>query len=232
MRRLRAIALCALRVVGAAAWAPALELKKLHNASFAAAAPWERVKRELLRSLGPQADDGVARARAAFGAPRELIVILDQIFARYDQCAERLGLEKIKTIGDAYMIAAGAPEPYPDHQDAIAELALALVRVTQDLASELELPLAVRIGIHTGIAWGGVIGQTRIAFDVWGDTVNMAARMERHGVPGRIQLSDETASRLSQRFLIEVRGVISVKSKGDVRTHFLNGMKTPAGPGD
>ena len=165
-------------------------------------------------------------------APRELIAILDQIFDRYDQCAERLGLEKIKTIGDAYMIAAGAPEPYPDHQDAIAELALELVKVTQDLATELELPLAVRIGIHTGIAWGGVIGQTRIAFDVWGDTVNMAARMERHGVPGRIQLSQETASRLSPRFLVEVRGVISVKSKGEVRTHFLNGMKEPAGPGD
>jgi adenylate cyclase len=161
---------------------------------------------------------------AASVVPRDLIVILDQIFDRYDRCARRLGLEKIKTIGDAYMIAAGAPEPYPGHHDAIAELSLDLVRATQEMAVELGLPLDVRIGIHTGVAWGGVIGQTRIAFDVWGDTVNMAARMERHGLPGRIQLSAETAERLASRFIVEERGIIPVKNKGDVQTYFLNGM--------
>ena len=83
----------------------------------------------------------------------------------------------------------------------------------------------MRIGIHSGVAWGGVIGQTRIAYDIWGDTVNMAARMEQHGVPGRIQLSEETARRLSEGFRIEERGLVAIKNKGEVKTYFLNGVE-------
>ncbi len=160
-------------------------------------------------------------------APRDLIRILDEIFERYDSCARRLGLEKVKTIGDAYMIAAGAPEPLPNHCDAIAELALDLVRVTHEMAEERELPLDVRIGVHTGVAWGGVIGQTRIAFDIWGDTVNRAARMEQHGLPGRIHLSEETVKGLAPRFVVEERGLIDLKGIGGLRTYFLVGEGTP-----
>lgn len=157
--------------------------------------------------------------------PRELIVMLDRIFARYDACAEAHGLEKLKTIGDAYMIAAGAPEPLDNHPDVVASLALDLVHATRELAVELDIPLEVRIGIHTGVAWGGVIGQTRIAFDLWGDTVNVASRMERHGVPGRIQITDDTARLLDPRFVLEERGVIAVKNRGKVLTHFLEGVR-------
>jgi len=163
---------------------------------------------------------------AASRAPRDLITILDRIVSRYDACAERYGLEKIKTIGDGYMIAAGAPEPYPDHADAIASLALDLQRVTVEMAEALALPLAVRIGIHSGVVWGGVLGQNRIAFDIWGDTVNLASRLERHGVAGRIQVSEETAALLSPRFVLEERGPIAVKDKGTLTTHFLTGLRS------
>ncbi len=162
---------------------------------------------------------------ASSRTPRDLITILDHIVSRYDACAERYGLEKIKTIGDCYMIAAGTPEPYPDHADAIASLALDLQRVTVEMAETLALPLAVRIGIHTGLVWGGVLGQNRIAFDIWGDTVNLASRLERHGVAGRIQISDETAALLSSRFMLEARGPIVVKDKGTITTHFLTGLR-------
>lgn len=158
--------------------------------------------------------------------PRELIQILDHIFNEYDGIAQELGLEKIKTIGDAYMIAAGAPDPYPGHEDAIAEMALRMVSITHELAVDFELPLDVRIGVHTGVAWGGVIGQTRIAYDIWGDTVNMSARMEQHGIPGSIQISNETAQRLSDRFITEERGTIEVKHLGEVKTHFLTGVRS------
>ena len=164
---------------------------------------------------------------AATIPPRDLIRVLDEIFERYDSCARCLGLEKIKTIGDAYMIAAGTPDPLPDHCDTIAELALALVRVTREIAEELELPLDVRVGVHTGVAWGGVIGQTRIAFDIWGDTVNRAARMEEHGVPGRIHLSEETVGGLSPRFIVEERGLVELKGIGLSRTYFLTGERIP-----
>ena len=161
---------------------------------------------------------------AASRTPRELITILDRIVSRYDACAQRYGLEKIKTIGDGYLIAAGAPEPYPDHADAIAALALDLQRVTQERAGALDLPLSVRIGIHSGVAWGGVLGQSRIAFDIWGDTVNVASRLERHGVAGRVHVSQETAAQLSDRFVLEARGPVEVKGKGTLHTHFLTGV--------
>ncbi len=162
---------------------------------------------------------------AASRTPRELISILDRIVSRYDACAQRYGLEKIKTIGDGYMIAAGAPEPYDGHADALASLALDLQRVTKEMASALNLPLSVRIGIHSGVAWGGVLGQSRIAFDIWGDTVNVASRMERHGVAGRIHVSQETAAQLSDRFVLEARGPVEVKGKGSLHTHFLTGVR-------
>ena len=162
---------------------------------------------------------------AASRTPRELISILDLIVTRYDDCARRYGLEKIKTIGDGYLIAAGAPEPHPEHADAIAGLALDLVDVTRQMAEALELPLGVRIGIHSGVVWGGVLGQSRIAYDIWGDTVNLASRLERHGVAGRIQVSEETAGLLSRRFVLEPRGPVAVKDKGTLRTHFLIGQR-------
>lgn len=162
---------------------------------------------------------------AASRTPRELITILDRIVSRYDACARRYGLEKIKTIGDGYMIAAGAPEPYPGHADAIASLALDLRKVTFEIADAMGLPLSVRIGVHSGVVWGGVLGQSRIAYDIWGDTVNVASRLERHGAAGRIQVSDETAALLSDRFLLEARGPVAVKDKGTLLTHFLTGVR-------
>lgn len=155
-------------------------------------------------------------------APRELVTLLNKIFSRFDALVDEMDLEKIKTIGDAYLVVAGLPQPREDHASAVARLALAMVKATEDVSRETGEPLNIRIGIHSGPVVAGVIGQKKFAYDIWGDTVNVAARMESHGTPGRIQVSADTAECLGTEFDLEPRGEIEVKGKGGMQAFFLN----------
>ena len=150
------------------------------------------------------------------------IDFLGRIFSAFDRLAAELGVEKIKTIGDAYMVAAGIPEAQPDHADRIAALAPRMLDALTVIADATALKLQARIGIHTGPITAGVIGTHKFVYDVWGDTVNTASRMESHSLPGRIQLSAATRAALGDRFKLERRGVIEVKGKGMMETYFLS----------
>ena len=154
--------------------------------------------------------------------PEQLVTLLNKVFSRFDTLAEELGLEKIKTLGDAYLVVAGLPEPREDHAAAVARMALAMLTATEEGARESGEALQIRIGIHSGAVVAGVIGQKKFAYDLWGDKVNIAARMESHGVPGRIQVSRYTADLLGDDFALEPRGEIEVKSKGAMDAFFLN----------
>lgn len=154
-------------------------------------------------------------------SPEALVHELDGIFGAFDEMAERLGLEKIKTIGDAYMVAGGLPGTRSDHATAIAQLALEMRAHLAEHGSGLTM----RIGIHTGPVVAGVIGKRKFAFDLWGDTVNTAARMESHGIPGKIQVSETVAAALGPDFVLVERGTIEVKGKGPMRTFWLEGWR-------
>jgi len=158
---------------------------------------------------------------AAGRSATEVVAVLSRLFSELDELAHRHGLEKIKTIGDAYMAAAGVPSPRADHADAAAAMALDAVDVVGRVARELDTPLQVRIGLHSGPVVAGVIGRHKFAYDLWGDSVNLAARMESHGVPGAIQLTDETRARLTGRYAFEARDGVEVKGKGAMRTWLL-----------
>jgi class 3 adenylate cyclase len=151
-----------------------------------------------------------------------LIEFLGKIFAEFDNLAAEYGVEKIKTIGDAYMAAAGIPEAQPDHAVRIAELATRMLETVNNIAAATALNLQARIGVHSGPIIAGVIGTHKFAYDIWGDTVNTASRMESHSLPGRIQVSAATRSLLAGRFSLERRGSIVVKGKGTMETFFLN----------
>lgn len=155
--------------------------------------------------------------------PIELVTTLNRIFSTFDQLAERHGLEKVKTIGDAYMVVAGLPVPSTVHAMAMAEMALGMREAMHELRAELGNWLDIRIGMHSGSVIAGVIGKKKIAYDVWGDAVNTASRMESHGVPGRIHASEACHVLLRQRYRFEARGVIEVKGKGSMTTFFLEG---------
>jgi class 3 adenylate cyclase len=156
-------------------------------------------------------------------SPVELVQMLDQLFSRFDALCDSYGLEKIKTIGDAYMVAAGIPEPRADHVEAIAGLALDMGRALAEMPGEAFAQLNIRIGIHTGPVVAGVIGQRKFTYDLWGDAVNTASRMESHGAAGRIHVTRAVYERLKERFVLEPRGVVHVKGKGDLETWFLVG---------
>jgi adenylate cyclase len=153
-------------------------------------------------------------------SPSELVSLLDAVFTTFDGFVAELGLEKIKTVGDAYMVASGVPEPRPDHAAAIAELAIRIR--DRCAANEFEgRPITVRIGINSGPVVAGIIGTHKFAYDLWGDVVNTASRMESAGVPGSIQLSSATFELIRDRFVCDPRGVISVKGKGAMEAYTL-----------
>jgi len=162
--------------------------------------------------------------------PAEVVGILDRLFSRFDELVERHGMEKIKTIGDAYMAAAGVPDPRPDHARAAALLALDMRRAAASSTVAGEMGLRMRIGINSGPVVAGVIGTKRFLYDLWGDAVNTASRMESQGTPGEIQITRETYELLNDEFVFERRGTIQVKGKGEMETWYLLGPRTQASP--
>jgi class 3 adenylate cyclase len=154
-------------------------------------------------------------------SPERVVGVLDEIFSAFDELTQRRGLEKIKTIGDAYMVVGGLPEPREDHAEAVTDLAVAMQAEFARLCDALGLGLAIRIGIATGPVVAGVIGRHKFIYDLWGDTVNTASRMESQGVVGRIQVTEATYRRLGDRFAFEDRGEIEVKGKGRLRAYLL-----------
>lgn len=157
--------------------------------------------------------------------PEAVVGMLDEVFSRFDTLADKYGCEKIRTIGDAYMVACGVPVPRPDHADALASLALEML----DYANRG--PLRFRIGINSGPVVAGVIGRQKFQYDVWGDTVNTASRMESHGEPGKIQISEATYKLIKDRFLCTPHGPIEVKGKGTLNTWYLEGAGKLASAG-
>jgi adenylate cyclase len=157
-------------------------------------------------------------------SPEDTVRLLDQVFTGFDRLAEALGLEKIKTIGDAYMVVGGLPEPRDDHAEAVAEMALGMRKAVAGLCPPGRTePLSLRIGIDTGSVVAGVIGRTKFSYDLWGDIVNTASRMESHGMPNEIQVSANAYLRLRHRYHLVERGVIDVKGKGPMPTWLLVG---------
>jgi class 3 adenylate cyclase len=149
----------------------------------------------------------------------EVVQLLDDVFSAFDRLADERGLEKIKTIGDAYMVAGGIPIPRRDHCDAVADMAVAMLRVC---ARRPEGALQLRVGIDTGPVVAGVIGRRKFIYDLWGDTVNTASRMESQGLPGRIQVTQRVVERLGDGYRFESRGTVDVKGKGSMPTWLLD----------
>jgi class 3 adenylate cyclase len=153
----------------------------------------------------------------------DLVVLLNDLFTRFDIRSESLGVEKIKTIGDAYMAVAGAPIEREDHADAIADLAIGMFDDLLEFNKDNKIKMGMRIGLHTGPITAGVIGKTKFCFDLWGNSVNTASRMESTALPGRIQVSPSTFKALEGRFELEERELVECKGIGQIMTHFLNG---------
>jgi adenylate cyclase len=153
----------------------------------------------------------------------ELVETLNEIFTMFDELAEQYGLEKIKTIGDAYMAVGGLPEPHPGHAEAVAMMAIDMLKAVAQVNSRKKLPINVRIGINTGPVVAGVIGTKKFIYDLWGDTVNMANRMEFHGLPNCIQVTEMTYILIRDKFVFEKRGLIDVKGKGETLAFLLKG---------
>lgn len=161
--------------------------------------------------------------------PNQLVKVLNDLFTPFDLLADRFGLEKIKTLGDAYMVVGGLPAARPDHVEAIADMALAM---REELARH-GVPgfgrLRMRFGIHTGSVVAGVIGKRKFSYDLWGDTVNTASRMESHGIPDSIQVTEEVYEALKDRFNFTARGLMEVRGKGNLNTYLLDSRTAPAG---
>ncbi len=155
--------------------------------------------------------------------PIDLVNLLNQIFSEFDALADELGLEKIKTIGDAYMVVAGLPVPRADHAEAIAKMALLMQSTIHKLQQKQGEAIEVRIGINTGSVVAGVIGTKKFSYDLWGDAVNIASRMESSGIPGKIQVTETIYQRLKDLYQFEPRGLITVKGRGELMTYWLVG---------
>ena len=148
------------------------------------------------------------------------------MFSRFDRAVAGHGLEKIKTIGDAYMVAGGLPEPVAEHAARVADLALEMLEIVNAVRSAMRIDLNVRIGIHTGPVVAGVIGTHKFIYDVWGDTVNTASRMESFGAPGQVHVSTDTRLILGEAYSFQPRGPLDIKGKGVMDTYFLLGSRT------
>ena len=155
--------------------------------------------------------------------PTELVQLLGTIISTFDLLSEEYGLEKIKTIGDAYMVACGLPVPRLNHTEAIADMALEMQRVITQFRMDTGEAFQLRIGINTGPVIAGVIGMKKFIYDLWGDTVNVASRMESQGISGGIQVTQATYERLKDKYILEKRGIIEVKGKGEMLTYWLTG---------
>ena len=153
--------------------------------------------------------------------PDDIVRLLDGVFTAFDRLAAERGLEKIKTIGDAYMVASGLLEPSPRHAEDLAEMAIAMHQEVERLGG-----MQLRIGIDIGPVVAGVIGRSKFIYDLWGDTVNTASRMESHSTPGEIQITRATYELLKDEFVCEPRGTILVKGKGQMETWFLVGSRS------
>ena len=160
--------------------------------------------------------------------PAEVVGLLNDVFTAFDRLTLEFGLEKIKTIGDAYMVVGGVPTPRADHAEAVADMALGMLEAVGEI-SKTRGPYQVRIGINSGPVVAGVLGLSKFVYDLWGDAVNVAARMESHGEPGAIQVSEDSHARLKDTFVLEERGMVEVKGKGPMRTFFLRGRKKRVG---
>jgi adenylate cyclase len=157
--------------------------------------------------------------------PEDLVTLLNELFSRFDRLAERHGLEKIKTIGDSYLVVGGLPLPRPDHAEAVAEMALEMLASVRDLNSDSGTNLRVRIGLNTGPVVAGVIGRKKFTYDLWGSAVNLASRMQSHGLPNHIHLSEGTRRLLPAHFKVTARGTVHCKGLGEVRSYLLDGKK-------
>ncbi|HEY9624945.1 MAG TPA: adenylate/guanylate cyclase domain-containing protein [Crinalium sp.] len=157
--------------------------------------------------------------------PHEIVTLLNQIFSVFDLLAERHGLEKIKTIGDSYMVVGGLPLERPGHVEAIANMALDMLIAITEFNTRRHKPFSIRIGINTGPVVAGVIGVKKFIYDLWGDTVNIASRMESQGLPDQIQVTQAVYERLQDKYVFEERGAIDVKGKGPMLVYLLQGKR-------
>jgi class 3 adenylate cyclase len=160
-------------------------------------------------------------AFSAHTPPAELVSLLNDLFSRFDAASQKHGVEKIKTIGDCYMAVCGMPNPRPDHVHAMAAMALDLLRILGEFNRQRGTDLQLRIGLNSGPVIAGVIGSTKFIYDVWGDTVNLASRMESTGVPGAIHVTATVYQKLQQHYTFEDRGLIEVKGKGKLQAWLL-----------
>jgi class 3 adenylate cyclase len=163
--------------------------------------------------------------------PARTAALLNTLVSRWDVLAAEAGVEKIKTIGDAYFAAAGVPEPRADHATRTVDLAFAMIRATAELSRTTGEPLAIRVGVHSGPVVAGVIGRTKFGYDLWGDTVNVAARLEETGVPGVVHASGATVALLADAYLVDTRGEVELKGKGRVTTFLVTARRRAPVPG-
>jgi class 3 adenylate cyclase len=155
--------------------------------------------------------------------PQALVELLNDLFSRFDVAAHELGVEKIKTIGDAYMAVCGLPELCADHSERMVRMAQRMMQIAAEFSAERSLNLQLRIGINSGPVVAGIIGRRKFIYDLWGDTVNVASRMESHGVAGAIQVTRPVFEKLGDRFAFESRGPIEIKGKGPIEAWVVRG---------